>query len=482
MKWSIKELAYKIKKHELSPTELVRLQFDQIEKKEQDYHCYISLQKEQALARAKQVEQELLEGKYAESLLAGIPFAVKDNVCTKGIPTTCASKMLEHFVPVYNATAVERLQAAGAVLIGKTNMDEFAMGSTTENSYFGATKNPCNVAYVSGGSSGGSAAAVAAGEAVFALGTDTGGSIRQPAAFCGITGIKPTYGTVSRYGLIAYASSFDQIGPMARTAEDCAIVLEAIAGADKKDATCTRQKQLHYTENVGKPLNGMRIGIVKDYFDMELQSEVKESVFAAVKQLQEQGAEIEEIHLPHLSYAVPVYYILACAEASANLSRYDGVKYGYRSANAKDLHTMYEATRTEGFGEEVRRRILLGTFVLSAGYYEDYYCQAQKIRTMLKQSCEQALENVDVLLAPVAPTTAPLLGTSLSNPLELYQADVCTVLANLTGLPAISVPCGVDKNGLPIGMQLLGKAWEEKTLFQVAHAYENGGEKWRKNY
>ena len=469
MEWSIKELSHKIKKRELSPTELVELQFDQIEKTEQEYHCYISLQKEQALVCAKQIEQEMLDGKYAESLLAGIPFAVKDNLCTKGIKTTCGSKMLEQFAPVYNATAVERLQAAGAILIGKTNMDEFAMGSTTETSYFGATKNPCNLAYTPGGSSGGSAAAVAAREAVFALGTDTGGSIRQPAAFCGVTGIKPTYGSVSRYGLIAYASSFDQIGPMAKTAEDCAIVLETIAGADKKDATCTKQKHINYTEKLGKPLKGMRIGIVKEYFDMGLQTEVSETIFAAVKQLQEQGAHIEEIHLPHLSYAVPAYYILACAEASSNLSRYDGVKYGYRSANAKDLHMMYEATRTEGFGKEVQRRIMLGTFVLSAGYYEDYYCQAQKIRTMLKQSCEQALERVDVLLAPVAPTTAPLLGTTLSNPVEMYKADVCTVLANLTGLPAMSVPCGVDKNGLPIGMQLMGKAWDEKTLFQIAH-------------
>lgn len=473
MEWKIKELAQKIKSRELSPTELVQLQFDQIEKKESEYHCYISVQKEQALARALQVEKELLEGHYTESLLVGLPFAVKDNLCTKGIRTTCGSNMLENFCPVYDATAVERLQAAGAILIGKTNMDEFAMGSTTENSYFGETKNPHNVAYVPGGSSGGSAAAVAAEEAVFSLGTDTGGSIRQPAAFCGVTGIKPTYGTVSRYGLIAYASSFDQIGPIAKNAEDCAIVLEKIAGADKKDATCTKQKQLRYTENIGKPLTGMRIGIVKEYFDMGLQNEVGEAIFTAVKQLQEQGAMIKEIHLPHLSYAVPTYYVLACAEASSNLSRYDGVKYGYRSVNEKDLHTMYETTRTEGFGEEVQRRILLGTFVLSAGYYEDYYCQAQKIRTMLKQSCEQALEQVDVLLAPIAPTTAPLLGTSLSNPLEMYQADVCTVLANLTGLPAMSVPCGVDKNRLPIGMQLIGKAWDEKTLFQVAHAYEN---------
>ena len=473
MEWSIRALAQKIKKHELSPTELVKLQFDQIEKKEPDYHCYISLQKEQALVRAKQIEQELLEGKYAESLLAGIPFAVKDNLCTKGIRTTCGSKILEQFQPIYDATAVERLQAVGAILIGKTNMDEFAMGSTTENSYFGATKNPHNIAYTPGGSSGGSAAAVAAKETVFALGTDTGGSIRQPAAFCGVTGIKPTYGTVSRYGLIAYASSFDQIGLIARTAEDCAIVLETIAGADKKDATCRKQKQLHYTENLGKPLTGIRIGIIKDYFDMGLQTEVGESIFSAAKKLQEQGAIIDEIHLPHLSYAVPTYYVLACAEASSNLSRYDGVKYGYRSENGKDLHAMYEATRTEGFGEEVKRRILLGTFVLSTGYYDDYYCQAQKIRTMLKQSCEQVLKKVDVLLAPVAPTTALPFGMNLSNPVELYQADVCTVLANLTGLPAMSVPCGVDKNGLPIGMQLIGKAWEEKTLFQVAHAYEN---------
>lgn len=469
MEWSIKELAYKIKKRELSPTELVKLQFERIEQKEPKYHCYISLQKEQAFARALQVEKELLEGHYTESFLAGIPFAVKDNLCTKGILTTCGSKILEQFQPIYHATAVERLQEAGAILIGKTNMDEFAMGSTTENSYFGVTKNPHNPAYVPGGSSGGSAAAVAAGEAVFALGTDTGGSIRQPAAFCGVTGIKPTYGTVSRYGLIAYASSFDQIGPIAKTAEDCAIVLEAIAGADKKDATCTRKRHLHYTEKLGMPLTGMRIGIVKEYFDMGVQPEVSEAILATAKQLQEQGAVIEEIHLPHLSYAVPAYYILACAEASSNLSRYDGVKYGYRSVNRKDLHMMYEATRTEGLGEEVQRRILLGTFVMSAGYYEDYYCQAQKIRTMLKQSCEQALEHVDVLLAPVAPTTAPLLGRSLLNPLEMYQADVCTVLANLTGLPAMSVPCGVDKNSLPIGMQLIGKAWDEKTLFQVAH-------------
>ena len=473
MEWSIKELAYKIKKRELSPTELVQLQLNQIKQTEKEYHCYLSTQEEQALARAKQIEQELSNGAYAHSLLVGIPFAVKDNICTKEIATTCASKMLEHFRPVYDATAVKRLYDAGAILLGKTNMDEFAMGSTTETSFFGATKNPCNPAHVSGGSSGGSAAAVAAGEAVFALGTDTGGSIRQPAAFCGVMGIKPTYGTVSRYGLIAYASSFDQIGPMAKTAEDCAIVLEVIAGADKKDATCTKKTHSNYTEKIGTSIKGMRIGIVKDYFDMGLQTEVSTAILEAVKELQKQGAVVEEISLPNLSYAVPAYYVLACAEASSNLSRYDGVKYGYRSVNGKDLHTMYEATRMEAFGEEVQRRILLGTFVLSAGYYDDYYCQAQKIRTMLKQSCEEALSRVDVLLAPVAPTTAPLLGTTLSNPIEMYKADVCTVLANLTGLPAMSVPCGVDKNGLPIGMQLIGKAWDEKTLFQVAHAYEN---------
>ena len=473
MEWTIKALSDKIKKHEISPTELVELQFKHIEQKEKAYHCYLSLQKEQALARALQVEQELFAGKYEESQLAGIPFAVKDNLCTKGLPTTCGSKMLENFYPVYDATAVQRLQAAGAILIGKTNMDEFAMGNTTETSFFGNTKNPCNPAYTPGGSSGGSAAAVAAGEAVFALGTDTGGSIRQPAAFCGVTGMKPTYGTVSRYGLIAYASSFDQIGPFAKTAEDCAIVLETIAGADSKDATCMRQKHLKYTEKLGKPVAGLRIGILKDYFDMRLQTEVHDAVLAAGKQLQEQGAILEEISLSHLSYAVPAYYILACAEASSNLSRYDGVKYGYRSAGAGDLSSMYETTRMEGFGDEVRRRILLGTFVLSAGYYEDYYCQAQKIRTLLKNSCEQALEKVDVLLAPVAPATAPLLGTSLSDPVAMYEADICTVLANLTGLPAISVPCGVDEKGLPIGMQLIGKAWDEKTLFQVAHAYEN---------
>ena len=472
LEWTIKELADKLKKRELSPSELVKLQFNRIHQKEKSLNCYISLLEEQALLRALQIEKELAAGKYEDSRLAGIPFAVKDNLCTKGVRTTCGSKMLEQFHPVYDATAVQRLEAAGAILIGKTNMDEFAMGSTTETSYFGETKNPCNPAYTPGGSSGGSAAAVAAEEAVFALGTDTGGSIRQPASFCGVTGMKPTYGAVSRYGLIAYASSFDQIGPIARTAEDCALLLETVAGADEKDATCTGKPRFCYMKQLEQPLEGLRIGILKDYFGAGVQRETEEAVLKAAGWFESQGAVLKEIRLPNLSYAVPAYYVLACAEASSNLSRYDGVKYGYRS-DAADLQTMYENTRMEGFGEEVRRRMLLGTFVLSAGYFENYYCQAQKIRTLLKQNCEQAFSDVDVLLAPVSPATAPKLGESLLEPVTMYEADRCTVLANLTGLPAMSIPCGVDAKGLPIGMQLIGRAWEEARLFQAAYAYEN---------
>ena len=401
-----------------------------------------------------------------------MPVAVKDNLCTRGLRTTCASRILEDFLPPYSAGAVERLEEAGALIIGKTNMDEFAMGSTTETSAFQITKNPWNTAHVPGGSSGGSCAAVAAGEVLLALGSDTGGSIRQPSAFCGVTGIKPTYGTVSRYGLIAYASSLDQIGPVAGNVSDCAALLQAIAGHDPRDATSLVRKDLDFTSACVCDVKGMKIGIPKTYFQDGIDPEVKEAVLRAAETFRSLGAFVESFDLPLTEYAIPAYYLIASAEASSNLERFDGVKYGCRASEYEGLHDMYKKTRSEGFGAEVKRRIMLGSFVLSAGYYDAYYLKALRTRALIKQSYDHAFTTYDLLLAPAAPSTAPRIGVSLEDPLKMYLGDIYTVSVNLAGLPAISLPCGFDRGGLPIGMQLIGNAFAEKTLIRAAYTYE----------
>ncbi len=398
--------------------------------------------------------------------------AVKDNICTKGIKTTCSSRMLENFVPTYTAEAVRKLEEAGAVILGKTNMDEFAMGSTTETSYFGPTKNPWNQEHVPGGSSGGSCAAVAAEECPFALGSDTGGSIRQPSSFCGVVGIKPTYGTVSRYGLIAYGSSLDQIGPVARDVTDCALILETIAGHDPKDSTSIRRKSYDFTSALTDDVSGMRIGIPKGYFGDGLDAEVGEKILEAVRTLERKGAVVEEFDLDLIQYAIPAYYVIASAEASSNLARFDGVKYGYRTSEYEGLHNMYKKSRSEGFGAEVKRRIMLGSFVLSSGYYDAYYLKALRTKALIKKEFDKAFASYDMIAAPAAPTTAPKIGESLSDPLKMYLGDIYTISVNLAGLPGITIPVGTDAKGLPVGMQLIGNCFEEEKILRAAYAYE----------
>ena len=465
------ELAAKIKEKEVTVKEAVEAVFEQIEKKEKNLNCYVTLDKEGALKQAEEVQKKIDDGKLAGAL-AGVPVAIKDNMCTEGMLTTCSSKILGNFVPTFNSEAVLNLEKAGAVIIGKTNMDEFAMGSTTETSAFGETKNPWNENHVPGGSSGGSAAAVAADECFFALGSDTGGSIRQPASFCGVVGMKPTYGTVSRYGLIAYGSSLDQIGPLTKNVEDCATVMEVIASHDLKDSTSVKRDDTDFTSALVEDVKGMKIGIPRDYFGEGLDSEVKEAVLAAAKALEEKGAVVEEFDLSLVEYAIPAYYTIASAEASSNLERFDGVKYGYRTEEYEGLHNMYKKTRSEGFGAEVKRRIMLGSFVLSSGYYDAYYLKALRTKALIKKAFDEAFAKYDVILGPVAPTTAPELGKSLSDPLKMYLGDIYTISVNLAGLPGISVPCGVDKKGLPIGLQLIGDCFQEKKLIQTAYTYE----------
>ena len=393
-------------------------------------------------------------------------------MCTKGLLTTCSSKILYNFVPTYTAEAVLNLEKAGAVILGKTNMDEFAMGSTTETSAYGVTKNPWNTGHVPGGSSGGSCAAVAAEECSYALGSDTGGSIRQPSSFCGVTGIKPTYGTVSRYGLIAYGSSLDQIGPIAKDVTDCATILEAIASHDVKDSTSVQREDYDFTSALVDDVRGMKIGIPRDYFGDGLDPEVKVAVLGAAKKLEEKGAIVEEFDLSLVEYAIPAYYVIACAEASSNLARFDGVKYGYRTEQYDGLHNMYKKTRSEGFGAEAKRRIMLGSFVLSSGYYDAYYLKALRTKALIKQAFDKAFEKYDVILGPAAPTTAPKLGASLSDPLKMYLGDIYTISVNLAGLPGITLPCGTDQSGLPIGLQLIGDCFAEKKIIRAAYTYE----------
>ncbi len=468
-------LGKKIKEKEISVREALDAVFAQIDQTEDRYHAYVTLDKEGAYKQADAVQEKIDKGELTGAL-AGVPVAIKDNMCTKGLLTTCSSKILENYIPTYTASAVQNLTDAGCVIIGKTNMDEFAMGSTTETSYYGVTRNPHNPDHVSGGSSGGSAAAVALNECFFALGSDTGGSIRQPSAFCGITGMKPTYGTVSRYGLIAYGSSLDQIGPMTKNVTDCAAVLETIASYDKKDSTSMKREEYDFTSALVRDVKGLRIGLPKDYFGDGLDSEVKAAIFKAAETFKRMGAIVEEFDLGLVQYAIPAYYIIASAEASSNLERFDGVKYGYRTKEYGDLHSMYKKTRSEGFGSEVKRRIMLGSFVLSSGYYDAYYLKALKTKALIKQEFDKAFEKYDIILAPAAPTTAPLLGSSLQDPIKMYLSDIYTISANLAGIPGLSIPCGKDNKGLPIGMQLLGGCFQEKTLLRAGFAYEKARE------
>ena len=493
-----KELRQKLLGKECSAAEIAQSVFSRIDACEERVGAYVTLDRENALAAAEAVDKKIAAGEEIGPL-AGIPVAVKDNICTKDVLTTCASRMLGNFVPTYTAEALRNLERAGAVVIGKTNMDEFAMGSTTETSAYGATRNPRNTEHVPGGSSGGSAAAVAAGECFFALGSDTGGSIRQPASHCGVVGMKPTYGTLSRFGLVAYGSSLDQIGPLGRTVEDCAAALEILAGAepraaqgeavsrdmsgegggspegivpDRRDSTYLYRKDTDFTSALKKDVAGMRIGIPRDYFGPGLSEDVRHSVMAAAELLRGKGALVEEFDLSLVEYAIPAYYTIAAAEASSNLERFDGIKYGYRANDAQELHRMYKQPRSDGFGPEVKRRIMLGSFVLSAGYYDAYYLKALRVKAMIKKAFDRAYARYDCILGPVAPTTAPRLGESLDDPLKMYLGDIYTVSVNLAGLPAISVPCGEDGNGLPIGLQLIGDCFQEKKILRAAYSYE----------
>lgn len=465
------EVAAAIRAGKMTAVEAAEAMLARIEEQDKRYNCYVTVDRAGALAQAREVQAKIQAGELTGPL-AGVPVAVKDNMCTEGLLTTCSSKILGNFVPAYTAEAVLKLKEAGAVILGKTNMDEFAMGSTTETSAYGVTRNPWNTGHVPGGSSGGSAAAVAAGECCYALGSDTGGSIRQPASYCGVVGMKPTYGTVSRYGLIAYGSSLDQIGPLTKDVTDCAAVLEAIASHDEKDSTSVERQDTDFTSALVEDVKGTRIGIPNDYLGDGLDEEVKAAVLKAAADLEGKGAVVERFDLSLVEYAIPTYYTIAAAEASSNLERFDGIKYGYRTEAYAGLHSMYKKSRSEGFGEEVKRRIMLGSFVLSSGYYDAYYLKALRVKALIKKAFDEAFAKYDVILGPVAPTTAPELGYSLLDPIRMYLGDIYTIAVNLAGLPGISLPCGKDKNGLPIGLQLIGDCFQEKKLIQTAYTYE----------
>lgn len=465
------ELGKKIKAGEITSPQATEAVIKQIKAVEEQVHSYVTLDEEGAMKRAKEVQAQIEAGTLTGPL-AGVPAAIKDNMCTKGMRTTCSSKILENFVPAYTAEAVLNLEKAGAVILGKTNMDEFAMGSTTETSYYGVTRNPWNTEHVPGGSSGGSCAAVAANECFYALGSDTGGSIRQPSSFCGVTGIKPTYGTVSRYGLIAYGSSLDQIGPVAKDVSDCAAILEAISSHDLKDSTSMARTDCDFTSALKDDVKGMKIGIPSSYFGEGLDEEVRAAILKAADILKEKGAIVETFDLGLVDYAIPAYYVIASAEASSNLSRFDGVKYGYRTKEYEGLHNMYKRTRSEGFGPEVKRRIMLGSFVLSSGYYDAYYLKALRTKALIKKEFDKAFAKYDLILAPASPDTAPKLGASLSDPLKMYLGDIYTISVNLAGLPGMTVPCGMDSKGLPIGMQLIGDCFKEKNIIRAGYAFE----------
>lgn len=471
---TVKQLAQALDRKEVSAREAAEAYLRAIEEKDAAVGAYLTVTRELALKQADLVDEKRARGEKLPAL-AGVPCGIKDNICTKGTTTTCASKMLENFVPPYDAAVMEKLQGQEVVMLGKLNMDEFAMGSSTENSYYKVTHNPRNLGCVPGGSSGGSAAAVAAGEAAFALGSDTGGSIRQPAAFCGVVGMKPTYGLVSRYGLVAFASSLDQIGPLTKDVYDNAMVLETICGHDGRDSTSLPDSKLDLLGNIEDGVKGMRFALPKEYFSEALNPEIAAAIRAAAHRLETLGAQVDEVSIRELEYALPAYYVISSAEASSNLARFDGVKYGFRAQNVKEIHDLYKETRTQGFGPEVKRRIMLGSFVLSAGYYDAYYKKALQVRTLLKNAFDQVFAGYDAILAPVAPTTAYRIGEKTRDPLEMYLGDVYTVPVNIAGLPALSLPCGTDSQGLPIGMQLIGKAYSEPTLYRAGFAFEQEG-------
>lgn len=472
MNLSATALSAAIKKGEVTVRQALDAVLAQIDQQEEELHCYITILPREDLYKEADRIQAAIDAGGLTGPLAGVPAAIKDNLCTEGVKTTCASRILYNFVPTFSAEAVLRLQAAGVLVIGKTNMDEFAMGSTTETSAFGVTRNPWNKDHVPGGSSGGSAAAVAAGECFLALGSDTGGSIRQPASYCGVVGIKPTYGTVSRYGLVAYGSSLDQIGPLAKDVTDAATILEVIASHDEKDATSMKREETDFTAALTENVQGMKIGIPRDYFGEGLDPQVAAAVRRAAEVLVQKGAIVEEFDLSLVKYAIPTYYTIADAEASSNLERFDGVKYGYRAKEFEGLHPMYKKTRSEGFGPEVKRRIMLGSFVLSSGYYDAYYLKALKVKALIKKAFDDAFAKYDLILGPVAPTTAPEIGKSLSDPMKMYLGDIYTISVNLAGLPGISVPVGTDAQGLPIGMQLIADCFQEKKMIRAAYTYE----------
>lgn len=472
LRLTVSELSEKLAAREISSAELTDAYLDRIHEKEQTIGAYLTVCEKEAENAASEIDRRRASGEKLHAL-AGVPVGIKDNMCTRGIKTTCASKMLENFVPPYDATVVKKLADAGVVTLGKLNMDEFAMGSTTENSYFKKTHNPSSIECVPGGSSGGSAAAVAADEAPFTLGSDTGGSIRQPAAFCGVVGMKPTYGSVSRYGLVAFASSLDQIGPLTKNVRDNALVMNVIAGHDKHDATSVDREYDDFTTELDDGVKGLRIGIPDEFFGEGINAEVKEKVLAAAKVYEKLGAEIVNVSMKTISHALPAYYVISSAEASSNLARFDGVRYGYRSDKYDDIVDLYKNSRSEGFGAEVKRRIMLGTFALSSGYYDAYYKKALQVRTLIMKDFARIFDSCDIILSPVAPTTAYKLGEKTSNPLEMYMGDIYTVPVNIAGIPSLSLPCGADSKGLPVGMQLIGRAFGEKTLYRAGNAYEN---------
>ena len=472
---TVHELVDKLDREEITSEDIVKAYKERVEEKENDVQAFITTTLDEALEQAKKIDG------HRKSKFAGIPIGIKDNLCTKGVKTTCASKMLENFVSPYNATVVEKLENEQIISLGKLNMDEFAMGSSTENSAMKITHNPWNLNKVPGGSSGGSAAAVAADMVPWALGSDTGGSIREPASFCGVVGLKPTYGLVSRYGLVAFASSLDQVGPITKDVTDCAMLLNIIAGNDEKDSTSAIRKKEDYTKALNSDIQGLKIGVPEEFFGEGINPEVKEVLQEAINRYKEMGATVEECSLDIAKYALATYYIIACAEASSNLGRFDGIRYGYRTKNYNNLKELYKNSRSEGFGSEVKRRIILGTYVLSSGYYDAYYKKAQKVRTYVRKEFEKALSKYDVLLTPVAPTTAFEIGSKTSNPLEMYLADICTVSINIAGVPAMSIPCGLDKNGMPVGMQLIGNRFCESKILNAAYAFEQKI-KFRENY
>lgn len=477
---TVHELKEKLANKELTISQITKAYVDRINEKEKDIGAFVTTLSEEAIKKSEEIEQKVKSGEISGSL-AGIPIGIKDNICTKGVKTTCSSKMLENFVSPYDATVMKKVNKENMINLGKLNMDEFAMGGSTEYSAFHVTRNPWNLNAVPGGSSGGSAAAVAADMVPWALGSDTGGSIRQPASFCGVVGMKPTYGLVSRYGLVAFASSLDQIGPITKDVEDCANLLNVITGHDEKDTTSENREKIDYTLSLKNDVKGMKIGVPKEFFGDGINIEVKEKLRESIEKYKELGAEIEEFSLDIAEYALATYYIIACAEASSNLGRFDGIRYGYRTPNFNNLKDIYKNSRSEGFGSEVKRRIILGTYVLSSGYYDAYYKKAQQVRTLVQSKFNEAFKKYDIILTPTSPTTAFHIGEKSSNPLEMYLADICTVSVNIAGLPGISIPCGIDSKGMPIGMQLIGQRFSEETLLNAAYTFEQAI-KFRENY